>query len=118
MTINQPITDEGQTPRNQFCVGCLQSLFPAIATTLGGHAGVKVFTQYNQFYKTGRFGYYDYGEQNLEVYGRETPPDYQIGKITAPVCTYFAENDALVSPKVPSNSVMVPTGVTVKILGL
>lgn len=79
----------------------LQTLFPAIAPVIGGHAALKVLIHYDQLYKSGRFGYYNYGKSgNLAKYGQDKPPDYSITNIRAPLAVYYAPHDRLVSTKV------------------
>ena len=57
---------------------------------------------YVQLMGTGKFRAYDHGgaEQNRRVYGRDTPPDYDLSKVTAKVAIFWGENDLLVTPKV------------------
>ena len=44
---------------------------------------------------------YDFGKhKNIEVYGQDTPPEYDIEKVTAPVVTYWGDNDWLAAPDV------------------
>lgn len=45
----------------------------------------------------GRFCQYDYGKNgNLAKYGRPTPPDYDLSKITAPGYLLYSGNDLVV----------------------
>lgn len=84
-----------------FVIANLQSLFPAIAPTIGGDVALKVLVHYDQLHKTGRFGYFDYGKSgNLAEYGQESPPDYNIQNIKAPVAVFFATKDYLAAKKV------------------
>lgn len=41
------------------------------------------------------FRQYDFGVKNIKKYGQATPPDYDLGKILAPVYIYYGPNDAL-----------------------
>lgn len=50
---------------------------------------LKQILHYFQLYKSGRFTPFDYGDQNLRVYGSPTPPDYPLPRIETPV---FSEN--------------------------
>ena len=44
---------------------------------------------------------YDFGRKgNQEKYGQDTPPIYDIGKVTAPVAAYWSQNDWLAAPEV------------------
>lgn len=50
-----------------------------------------------QLYETGRFAKFDYGaERNVEVYGKVTPPEYDLRRVSAPVALFWSEADALV----------------------
>ena len=42
-----------------------------------------------------RFCAFDYKDRNQEIYGQDTPPDYDLGKVTAPVALYWGDNDWL-----------------------
>lgn len=49
---------------------------------------------YLQGVTSGRFRKYDHRrEKNLQIYGQETPPDYNLSNIKAPVRFYNAKND-------------------------
>ncbi|KAJ3658393.1 hypothetical protein Zmor_010133 [Zophobas morio] len=74
-----------------------QEDFALILSNAPSNAGSKQFIHYGQQIKNGGFLWYDYGsEQNLELYGSETPPAYDLSKITAPVAAYYGKNDHLV----------------------
>lgn len=50
-----------------------------------------------QVLKTGRFRKYDFGAQrNFAVYGQESPPDYDLRQVSAPVALFWSEADTLV----------------------
>jgi hypothetical protein len=58
---------------------------------------------YAQLINAGRFQHYDHGEEmNLQIYGTEEPPEYLRREITAPVLTYWSDNDWLGQPQVSS----------------
>lgn len=49
----------------------------------------------------GNFQYFDYGPKtNMEKYGQDTPPQYDLEKITAPFALFYAQNDWLAGPEV------------------
>ncbi|XP_073823273.1 lipase 3-like [Musca autumnalis] len=51
---------------------------------------------YMQEYESGRFCQFDHGvAQNRKIYGRDTPPDYDVSKITANLFFYYSEADTL-----------------------
>jgi lysosomal acid lipase/cholesteryl ester hydrolase len=59
---------------------------------------VKAFTHFTQlmFTKDPKFQMYDYGkEENLEKYGTESPPVYDISKIQTKIAIFYGENDNL-----------------------
>ena len=44
---------------------------------------------------------YDFGKKgNQEHYGQDTPPIYNMEKVTAPVACYWSENDWMAAPEV------------------
>ncbi|XP_017023200.1 lipase 3 [Drosophila kikkawai] len=53
-----------------------------------------------QLYKSHEFRQYDWGtKKNNELYGQDTPPVYDLSKITAPTHLYSSTNDALCGPE-------------------
>jgi hypothetical protein len=48
--------------------------------------------------KTIQFVKFDFGspEQNMDHYGSETPPNYDLAQVTAPTAIFFGEKDDLV----------------------
>ena len=53
-----------------------------------------------------KFCRYDFGtEKNIEIYGQEEPPEYDVTKITAPVALYWSDNDWLAEPVVSIESI-------------
>ena len=53
-------------------------------------------------FSTERFCAFDYGDGNQDIYGQETPPDYDLTKVTAPVALYWGDNDWLAQQTVNS----------------
>ena len=53
-----------------------------------------------QSYRSGKFRKYDYGRNNLRIYGTTEPPAYNISNIIAPIYIYRATEDALASRRV------------------
>lgn len=45
--------------------------------------------------RNGDFNQFDYRDKkkNREVYGRDTPPPYNLSRITAPINLYYSKND-------------------------
>lgn len=55
---------------------------------------------YLQLYKSHKFRQFDYGtKKNQQIYNQDTPPDYDLSKITARTYTYSGANDALCGPR-------------------
>ena len=42
----------------------------------------------------------------MEIYGQDTPPEYDLSKVTAPLALYWAENDWLANPSVINNKLI------------
>lgn len=50
---------------------------------------------YLQMVRNNDFNLFDYGDKktNIRMYGRETPPAYNLTEITAPVRLYYSKDD-------------------------
>lgn len=61
---------------------------------LGG-ASVSQFVHYGQMILYGDFSLFDFenARMNRQMYGRDTPPAYNLTAITAPVNLYYSDND-------------------------
>ncbi|KAF8771251.1 gastric triacylglycerol lipase-like [Argiope bruennichi] len=60
---------------------------------------LKSIIHYAQLYLSGKFAKYDYGKKgNLAHYGQETPPEFDLSRITAPVAISWASHDNLADP--------------------
>jgi len=71
-------------------------LIPVIASNAPAGCSVKQYIHFGQEVFSGGFHKYDHGvEENLALYGQETPPNYNISQITAPVAIYYGKNDYL-----------------------
>lgn len=69
---------------------------PVILGHTPAGASVRSLVHYAQGVNSGLFRQFNFGkEENLEKYGQETPPIYDVTKITAPVAFYWGENDWL-----------------------
>ncbi|XP_049880055.1 lipase 1-like [Pectinophora gossypiella] len=61
---------------------------------------VKNLVRYSQSMHSPNFEKFDYGkEKNLELYGSEVPPLYNLKAVTVPVVILYGRNDYLVDPK-------------------
>ncbi|BFF97705.1 lipase 3 [Drosophila madeirensis] len=55
---------------------------------------------YLQLWQSHEFRQYDWGtKKNIEIYGQELPPAYDLSKITAQTHSYSSHNDALCGPE-------------------
>ncbi|KAJ3658396.1 hypothetical protein Zmor_010136 [Zophobas morio] len=71
---------------------------PVVVSNCPSGAGLKQYVHYGQLVRDGGFRQWNYGtEKNLEVYGTENPPDYDLSLITTPVAFYYAKNDGLIT---------------------
>ncbi|XP_055952419.1 gastric triacylglycerol lipase-like [Argiope bruennichi] len=62
-------------------------------------SSTKSVLHYAQLVDSGKFGKYDYGKRgNIKRYGQDTPPQYDLTKITAPVALMWSLNDELGDP--------------------
>lgn len=66
----------------------------SLGYVLGG-ASVSQFVHYGQMIIYGDFSLFDYenAQMNRKMYGRDTPPPYNLTAITAPVNLYYSKND-------------------------
>ncbi|KAH8419348.1 hypothetical protein KR222_006079, partial [Zaprionus bogoriensis] len=74
-----------------------QTMVPMLFGLIPAGCNSKQPIHYIQLQASNRFAQYDYGKDNQRIYGRATPPDYPLEKITAPVALYYAQNDYLSS---------------------
>ncbi|XP_034473670.1 lipase 1 [Drosophila innubila] len=72
-----------------------RTMLPVILGQLPAGSSAKQFKHYLQLHESDRFCQYDFGKVNQRIYGRSTPPDYALERITAPVGLYYAQNDFL-----------------------
>lgn len=81
-----------------------KAILPEIVKYAPAGASTRQFIHYAQEISSGRFCRYDYGvTENVQVYGTEVPPVYDVNQITCPVAVYYANNDALVATQVKKN---------------
>lgn len=72
------------------------SNLPVFFAHLPGGSSTKQLLHYGQEIVSGKFQKFDYGQKkNKEVYGTKMPPEYPVGKITAPVALFYCEEDWL-----------------------
>jgi len=71
-------------------------MLPVIIGHVPAGASVRSLVHFSQGVNHADFLKYDFGKtKNMEIYGQERPPAYDISKITAPVAVYWGENDWL-----------------------
>ncbi|KAL0273383.1 UNVERIFIED_CONTAM: hypothetical protein PYX00_006061 [Menopon gallinae] len=60
---------------------------------------IQEYLHYLQIGNTDEFRQFDYGPvKNMELYGSDTPPLYDLERITAPLSLHYSDNDLLVNP--------------------
>ena len=58
------------------------------------------FVHYGQLVESQRFCRYDFGhESNMMTYGRSSPPDYDLSRVTVPVVLFYSPKDWLSDPQ-------------------
>lgn len=62
-------------------------------------ASTKQGLHYLQFMRSKEFHQFDYDNRwtNKRIYGRDTPPPYNLTKITAPINLYYSKDDNMVA---------------------
>ncbi|XP_041978334.1 lipase 3-like [Aricia agestis] len=77
-----------------------KSLLPVFMSNLGTGTSWKTAVHFAQeVVSGGKFQQFDYGSNNMRVYNSNTPPEYDLSKITLPITLMWAENDLLSSEK-------------------
>ncbi|XP_066477506.1 lipase member M-like [Tiliqua scincoides] len=62
------------------------------------YTSVKNFLHWGQSAKTGKFRYFDYGSENIEVYNQTTPPFYKLEDIFVPIAMWSGGQDWVCQP--------------------
>lgn len=70
-------------------------MMPVLMGLVPAGCNTKQPRHYMQLQASNRFAQFDYGKENQRIYGRATPPEYALEKITAPVALYYSQNDYL-----------------------
>lgn len=60
-------------------------IMPAYLEHTTHSISIKQLLHFFQLYKSGRFTPFDYGQENMRVYGSPEPPDYPLNRIKTPV---------------------------------
>jgi len=73
------------------------TMLPIILGHAPAGASTNSVIHYAQSVRNQDFRKWDFGKnKNLEVYGVDPPPQYDLSKVTAPVAIYWGQNDWLV----------------------
>jgi len=56
------------------------------------------FVHFAQEINSKKFSAFDYGNENSDIYGQDTPPEYDLTKVNVPIGLYWGENDWLAHP--------------------
>ncbi|XP_013143371.1 PREDICTED: lipase 3-like [Papilio polytes] len=74
-----------------------ETLMPVFMAHFGAGTSWKTIVHYAQeVVAKGRFQFFDLGPwNNKRIYGAETPPEYDLSKITLPIKLFWAQNDLL-----------------------
>ncbi|XP_046626354.1 lipase 3-like isoform X1 [Neodiprion virginianus] len=77
------------------------SMLPIIVKHMPAGASTRQVIHYGQEINSGKFRQWDYGLLFNQVqYGRLTPPDYELSRITAPVHLLYSDNDWMAAVEV------------------
>lgn len=74
-------------------------MVPVFFNQLPGGGSLKVFNHIAQQI-SGQFAKYDYGKENINIYGQSTPPEYNISKIEVPFYLVYSTADWATTKKV------------------
>lgn len=73
---------------------------PVFVSHTPAGTSVKNMVHFAQLVREKRFQKYDYGrKKNIEIYGQETPPEYNVSRVTAPVGLFWSQSDWFADPK-------------------
>lgn len=78
-----------------------KAILPVFLSHLGTGTSWKTAVHFTQeIVSGGNFQQFDYGAyNNLKIYGSESPPEYDLSKITLPITLFWSQNDLLSSEK-------------------
>ncbi|KAJ6657783.1 hypothetical protein lerEdw1_001970 [Lerista edwardsae] len=63
------------------------------------YTSVKNVIHWSQSAQTGKFRYFDYGLENMDIYNQTTPPSYKLEDITVPIAMWSGGQDWVCQPK-------------------
>lgn len=88
------------------CLCTFQSLMPKLLEHECAGASLKQAIHYGQLVKNRRFSQYDYGMKiNLEIYGSEEPPEYNLTNVVVPIAYYYGKTDIIIVLKDQKDSI-------------
>ncbi|XP_072932307.1 lipase 3-like [Epargyreus clarus] len=75
-----------------------EKLLPVFLSNLGTGTSWKTVVHFAQeVVSGGKFQQFDYGSHNQKMYGSDSPPEYDLSKVTLPLTLFWANNDLLSS---------------------
>ncbi|KAJ8680378.1 hypothetical protein QAD02_016165 [Eretmocerus hayati] len=78
----------------------LEMLPNRMFTQMNAGTSKKTVAHYAQEINSGKFANYDYGwQKNYQMYGRSTPPDFDLSKIKTPIGLFWSRGDTVSSPR-------------------
>lgn len=76
------------------------TLIPIMTGHVPAGSSTKQILHYGQLHRSGKFRQYDYGKiKNRKVYGKLSPPKYNLKKVSAPMYIFYSRNDWMSSYK-------------------
>ncbi|XP_063930038.1 lipase 1-like [Zophobas morio] len=70
-----------------------ETILPVLMGHLPAGASTRQVVHYGQEIVSGYFRQYDFGDDNMDVYGSSEPPSYDLSLITAPSYLFYSHND-------------------------
>jgi len=58
------------------------------------------FDHFKQLSKSRKFKYFDYGDENIKIYGSRNPPEYDLSRVTVPIYIYWGSQDNVIGKDV------------------
>jgi lysosomal acid lipase/cholesteryl ester hydrolase len=76
-------------------------MLPVILGHTPAGSSTHTIIHFAQGVNSGNFCPFDYGKKkNMQIYGQDEPPPYNLKKVKAPVALFWAENDWLSAKQV------------------
>ncbi|CAG9808257.1 unnamed protein product [Chironomus riparius] len=71
----------------------------------------KQFDHFKQLTKSRKFQYFDYGGENIKIYGTRHSPEYDLSRVTAPIYIYWGTLDTTIGKEDIQNIINSPLNV-------